>query len=52
MINGARYGVLLGLSSPTDAGQCAGCGWDSRHVTEHSERVGPHPSVIGYVAKA
>ena len=24
--------------------------WDSRHVTEPSERVGPRPSAIGYVA--
>ncbi len=43
LIGGARCTVLLGLSSPTDVR-------DSRHVTEPSERVGPGPSAIGYVA--
>jgi hypothetical protein len=28
-IDDARCTVLLGLSSPTDAGLCASCGWDS-----------------------
>jgi hypothetical protein len=35
----------------TDAGLRVSYVWDSRHVTEPSERVGPRPSAIGYVAK-
>jgi hypothetical protein len=36
---------------PPNAGLCVRYVWDSRHVTEPSERVGPRPSAIGYVAK-
>ena len=35
----------------TDAGLRVSYVWDSRHVTEPSERVGPRPSAIEYVAK-
>ena len=51
MLGDARCAVLLGLSSPTDAGLCVSYVWDSRHVTEPSERVGARPAAIGYVAK-
>ena len=35
--------MLLGLSSPTDAGLCVSYVWENRRVTEPSERVGPAP---------
>jgi len=47
----ARCAVLLGLSSPTDAGLCVSYVWDSRHVTEPSEGWFRAPAAIGYVAK-
>jgi hypothetical protein len=50
-VGDTRCTALLGLSSPTNAGLCVSYLWDSRHVTEPSERVGPRPSAIGYVAK-
>ena len=44
MLGDARCAVLLGLSSPTERWTCVRYVWDSRHVTEPSERVGPRPA--------
>jgi hypothetical protein len=49
-VGDTRCTVLLVHSSLTETGTCGTYLRDSRHVTEHSERVCPRPAAIGYVS--